>query len=264
MSKFLEKEIQGKSPILQKIIRNVYNLKFDTSIFEWSKIRVSDSMFKDILRISDLVNSGKDITFEIGYRYFRNNKLVIEKGVFVPQHDTEQIIDIVLEKGIVKGQALEVGCGSGAISISLEEETDLGITSIDINPQAIELSKKNSIKKTAKFQISDFRLFKSDIFFDLIISNPPYIDIDDKYITDWVKTNQPFESLYSSDKGLAFYELIFRKANSLLSKQGYIILEIGYDQEKSVKDIAEKIYNVVEVIKDYAGYSRFIVAHNEV
>ncbi len=192
-------------------------------------------------------------------KFFRGNETKLKKGVFVFQYDTEQIVDFVLEKKIINGSALEIGSGTGVISIALSKETNLNVTSIDINPKAIELSKINDFNNKVNFLMADFNDFNSNTKYDLIISNPPYIAHDDQHIEEWVKKNQPSNALYADNNGLSFYELIFDRIDNFLISGGYIILEIGYNQAKSVQNIFSKISNSMEVKKDYSGHDRFVI-----
>lgn len=257
----------NKFPLeLKTIIKKVYNLINDTKIISMEDVEVNDSEFNKIIELTQKINLGEDITFDIGYRYFRNNKIFLEKGVFVPQYDTEQIIDLVKDK-INEGRFLEIGTGSGAIPISLIKETNMTGITIDINSKAIELAKRNlkynlpqGIEKL-EFKLMDIFNHSIDEKFDLLISNPPYIEYNDKNVDEWVKNNQPKEALYAEDDGLAFYKQIFNEVPNILNQNGYIILEIGYNQANKIKDLLKsKIFYEMEVIKDYEKYDRFIVA----
>ncbi len=248
---------------LQSIIKNIYNQVNDVRVVDWDSVEVSKEEFDKILKLMQMINAGDDITFEIGYRYFRGNKLKLKKGVFVPQFDTEQIVDLVLDK-VTEGEFLEIGTGSGAIPISLVNETKMSGLTLDINPQATELAKENyEVNKkndnSLEFLVEDFFTKEFDKKFDLIITNPPYIREDDEFVDEWVKENQPKEALYADDNGLKFYKEILNKVNSILKPNGYIILEIGFDQGEVVKELYSQISEEVEVIKDYEQHDRFVV-----
>ncbi len=248
---------------LKALIKDLYKKVNDTQVINWDEVKVTDKEFNKLIELMQLVNKGEDITFEIGYRYFRGNKLILEKGVFVPQYDTEQIVDLVKKK-INEGNFIEIGPGTGAISISILNETKMNGIAIDINPKAVDLTKDNyeANKKTDKELVvinNDLFKYNFESKFDLIITNPPYIDYDDQYVDDWVKNNQPKEALYADDNGLSFYKFIFNKVDSILNTNGYIILEIGYDQGEIVKKLALEISEEVEVIKDYEQHDRFVV-----
>lgn len=250
-------------PKLKKSIKEIYKLKSSVISFNWEKILISIEEFNNIKDIAQRQINGEDVTFDIGYRYFRNERLKLSKGVFVPQYDTEQIIDLVHNLKINEGKALEIGSGTGAISISLANETSLEVTSLDINEQATSLAKENDINGKVEFVNGDFFKYKPNIKYDLLISNPPYIDIEDKEVDEWVIENQPYEALYAQKNGLEFYISFFNRAEELLSSEAYIIVEIGYSQAYNVVELAKKISNKVEVIKDYSGLDRFIVIRYE-
>jgi len=120
-------------------------------------------------------------------KHFRYNKLKLKKGVFTPQYDTEGIVDLVKNR-VDYGVGLEVGIGTGAISIAIASETNNVLTAIDINKKAIKLAKKNAkLNKVDKFLNiieSDFFKFKSSNKFDFLVSNPPYIDFADQGVEE--------------------------------------------------------------------------------
>lgn len=265
MKKQSMKDLLHKWPLqLKSIVKDIYNQIHDVRVLSIDEVEVTDDEFKKIMDLVTKVNNGEDITFDIGYRYFRNNKLKLKEGVFVPQYDTEQIIDILLSKNI-EGRFLEIGTGTGAIPISIIKETRLSGVTIDINNEATLLAKENYLSNVKEddgrleFINGDFFDYRSEEKYDLIISNPPYIDYEDKYVDDWVKANQPKEALYADDNGLKFYKDIFLRVKDLLVDNGYIIVEIGFDQGEVLKTLASEISNEVEVIKDYEQHDRFIV-----
>ncbi len=257
--KTLTSYIDNWTPQLQSTIKDVYNLINDVRVFSVEEVQVTDEEFDRLLELTTKVNKGEDITLDIGYRYFRGNKLKLKKGVFVPQYDTEQIVDLVISK-VTEGEFLEVGTGTGAIPISIVNETNMKGVSIDINPLATKLAKENYQGDKVEFITTDYFSYKPDNKVNLLISNPPYIKHGDNNVEQWVRDNQPEEALYANDNGLAFYKDFFMRASEILLDKAYIIIEIGYDQGEEVKQLALNICDEVEVIKDYEQHDRFIVA----
>ncbi len=256
--KTLKSYLEKWTPQLKTTIKDVYNLINDVRVFSFDEIEVNEEEFNKLIELTQKVNMGEDITFEIGYRYFRNNKIKLKKGVFVPQYDTEQIIDIVKSK-VTQGRFVEIGTGSGAIPISLSNETEMSGISLDINPEATNLARENYQGDKVEFITEDYFNWKSEEKFDLLISNPPYIKEDDQFVDDWVKENQPTEALYAKEEGLAFYKSFFLRVSEILKDKGYIIIEIGYDQAEQVKELASEVLDELEVVKDYEQHDRFIV-----
>ncbi|BDU67843.1 MAG: release factor glutamine methyltransferase [Candidatus Tyloplasma litorale] len=256
--KTLSSILEKNNPKLKKSIKDVYKLKYDVGVLDLENIFLNYFEEKEILKLAKKLYKNKDITFDIGYKYFRYIKLKIKKGVFVPQYDTEQIIDIIKNK-INFGDALEIGSGTGAISISLASETNIKIDSIDINKKAIKLAKQNDKFKKVNFINKDFFKFNPTKKYNLIFSNPPYIAKADPYVEDWVKKNQPKNSLYAKNNGLLFYEFLFNKIDEFLFYEGYIVLEIGFNQSADIIKLASKISHELEVVKDYSNHDRFVV-----
>lgn len=258
----IESYIDKLNPQLKQTIKEVYNKYFDTRVFSFEEIKLTEAEFDKIWDLTLKVNRGEDITFDLGYRYFRGIKLDIAKGVFVPQYDTEQIVDLALDK-INEGKFLEIGAGSGAISLALVNESKLIGDSIDINPDAIKLCQTNLQKienNNVQYILQDFNTYKPVEKYDLIISNPPYIVKGDPLVDKWVLENQPELALYAEDDGLYFYKQVFKRAPELLKKTCYIIMEIGQDQGEKLIALAKEMDIELEVVKDYNQLDRFIVA----
>lgn len=248
---------------LQKEIKYIYNYQNNLKISNWNEIEISQEEFNLLKKIAEKKIKGLDVTFEMGFKYFRNNKIKIIKGVFVPQFDTEQIVDLVIEKKINNGDAIEIGSGTGAISIALSTETNLKIVSLDINPLATKLSNFNKVNNNVTFLNEDFFKYKPTKKFNLLISNPPYIPFDDKNVEKWVNINQPKNSIYSKNNGTIFYKYFFDNAHIFLKNKAHIIIEIGFNQSEEIKKMAEKISNKIEIRKDYSGNDRFIIIEYE-
>ncbi len=195
---------------------------------------------KKIIKITEKHIDGVDVTFELGKRKFYNIELNLTKGVFVPQFDTEILVDSVLEYKNTFKNGIEIGVGTGAISISIMKNSDILMNGIDVNELAIELSKNNLIKNNLIYD-NNFKL--ENVFdsceekkYDFLVSNPPYIDVGDKNISMWVKENQPKEALYAKDKGLEFYKYLIDNYKNFINNQGMMFFEIGFNQ----KEILEK------------------------
>ncbi len=255
--------LDGYSFELKKEIKKIYKHFNDLNNLLKDDIFLTKNEFNFYKKIALKKLNKQDITFDLKFKYFRNNKIYLKKGVFVPQYDTEQIIDIVKEKTNNEGRALEIGFGSGAISISLSKETNYIVDAIDKSRKAFNLAKKNDKDSKINFIKQDFKNFSSSIKYDLIISNPPYIAKNDKNIESWVKKNQPKNALYAKDNGIYFYKLIFSKLKNLLNENGYLILEIGFSQADNLKEIAKSISKNIEIIKDYQNLDRFIIIKYE-
>lgn len=237
--------------ILKDIDRNLF-LKTD-------EIKVSIFDFFKVKRLVKLAETGQDLTFEYGYRYWYKDKFLLKKGVFVPQPDTEGIIDLVNPELKI---GLEIGVGSGVISSTLSIHFNKEMTAIDINPKALKLAYNNSKRVGAHINLlkRDIFEFKPNIKFDFIISNPPYIEYNDKDVEEWVKDNQPAEALYADEKGLKFYRHLIENAYDYLNKGGELYFEYGWTQKEYIESILKvnKYVKEYNFSKDLSGHWRFV------
>ena len=200
---------------------------------------------------------------------FMKMDFYVDENVLIPQPDTEivveEAIDIINRNKLSK--VLDMCTGSGILAISIAKYTDASkITAVDISEKALEVAEKNAISNDVDTKI---KFIKSDMFknisgkFDLIISNPPYIRTDViKTLSEEVK-NEPILALDGGIKGLDFYNIIAENAKKYLNENGYLVLEIGYDQKKEVVNLLEaQEYSEIRVIKDMGGNDRVIVCKN--
>ena len=200
---------------------------------------------------------------------FMKMDFYVDENVLIPQPDTEivveEAIDIINRNKLSK--VLDMCTGSGILAISIAKYTDASkITAVDISEKALEVAEKNAISNDVDTKI---KFIKSDMFknisekFDLIISNPPYIRTDViKTLSEEVK-NEPILALDGGIKGLDFYNIIAENAKKYLNENGYLVLEIGYDQKTEVVNLLEaQKYSEIRVIKDMGGNDRVIVCKN--
>lgn len=194
--------------------------------------------------------------------FYVNNK------VLIPRPDTEILVEEVIKiaKKINAKKILDLCTGSGAISISLAKYIkNSQITATDINEEALKIAEKNAKKNQVDKQIV---FLKSDLFneipnkkYDIIISNPPYIK------TEIIKTlnkevqKEPHIALDGGKDGLEFYRKIIKHAYEFLKYNGYLCLEIGYDQKIDVIEIIEKEEKYINTYgkKDLYGNDRIII-----
>ena len=209
-------------------------------------------------------------SYIVGHQEFMKLDFVVNENVLIPRADTEVLVEetisICQEFKKEPISILDMCTGSGCIAISLAKYVNgAKVTASDISDNALEVAKTNAINNNVYV---DF--IKSDLFedihdtFDIIVSNPPYIK---KEVIDTlekeVKDNEPLIALDGGEDGLDFYRIISNKAKEYLKANGYLIFEIGYDQEKEVIELLDKDgYNNIKCIKDYSGNSRVIIANN--
>ena len=167
-------------------------------------------------------------------------KFYVDENVLIPQPDTETIVEkIIKDYEGKKVKILDLCTGSGAIGISLAkyiEESE--VTALDISMKALQIAKlnaeKNLVHKKMKFILSDMFEKIENEKFDIIVSNPPYIESDTIKTLEKQVQNEPSIALDGGKDGLKFYKIIADYAWKYLNVNGKIYLEIGYNQKEKV------------------------------
>ena len=212
------------------------------------------------------------VQYLLNEQEFYGRKFYVDKGVLIPRQDTEilveKMIDILKDKVLkneIHPKILDIGVGSGIIGITAALEIESSyVLGVDISDKALETAQKN--KEILK--VSNIKFLKSDLFenvefreFDMIVSNPPYISLNEVGImSDDTLLHEPSEALFAENDGLYFYYEICQKASDYLADFGYLLFEIGYKQGKNVaKIMASSGFKNIEVVKDLAGLDRVVI-----
>ena len=201
----------------------------------------------------------------VGFEYFYDRKYKVTKDVLSPRMETEELIYKVIEyvkaSNKNKFKILDLCTGSGIIAITLKKELEkvsVDVIASDISEEALEIAKENSQSHDATI-----KFIKSDIFnhindrFDIIVSNPPYIDRKDEVtMQDNVLKYDPHLALFAEEEGMYFYRKIIEQANDYLNENGVMFFEIGYDQKDKIIKLADMNGYSAEVYKDINGRDR--------
>lgn len=211
----------------------------------------------------------KPVQYIIGYTYFYGLKFFVNSNVLIPRYDTEILVDTIMKR--VKNQKdikiLDLCTGSGCIAISLKKNLpNVSVQAIDISTAALKIAEQNRIENQV-----DVTFYESDLFqnvkdeqFDVIVSNPPYIDPIEEVAVD-VFHHEPHLALYSSNHGMAHYEQILKDAKRYLKDKYLIALEIAYNKKSSIEELI-KIYFIdakYEIISDLGGRDRVALIYKE-
>ena len=201
----------------------------------------------------------------VGFEYFYDRKYKVTKDVLSPRMETEELIYKVIEyvkaSNKNKFKILDLCTGSGIIAITLKKELSqfsIDVVASDISEEAIEVAKEN-----AQSHDATIKFIKSDIFnnidnkFDIIVSNPPYIDRKDEVtMQDNVLKYDPHLALFAEEEGMYFYRKIIEQANDYLNENGVMFFEIGYDQKDKIIKLADMNGFSAEVYRDINGRDR--------
>ncbi len=215
------------------------------------------------------IKNGYPLQYITHNQEFMKLNFYVDENVLIPQPDTEILVEQVLEiykKEYVQARIkiLDICTGSGAIAIAIKKYINNSeVVATDISYKALEVANKN-----AKINNVEIKFVQSDMFkdiiekFDVIVSNPPYIERKMlNQLPEDVK-KEPIQALDGGADGLDFYREISKMSYKYLNKNGYLALEIGYNQKETVTDILknEGKYANIKCIKDLAGNDRVIIA----
>ena len=224
-----------------------------------------DEIYDKFLEIIEKRKQNYPLQYIFGKWEFYGLELYVDESALIPRFETEILVDEILKMDCKKDKILDIGCGSGAISLALADNlANSYIYGIDISEDALILSKKNK----DKLGLKNVEFFRSDIFsnvndnnFDIIVSNPPYIDEVDMKTLEKEISFEPQNALYGGKDGLFFYREIITNSLNYLSDKGILAFEIGYNQMEDISNLL--IDNGFEILiqeKDFAGFDRIIIA----
>ncbi len=202
---------------------------------------------------------GKPVTKIFNKAYFYGLEFYVDENVLSPRQETELLVDKAIEFLKTRpAKVLDLCTGSGAIACAIKKVTNADVTATDISDKALKIAQKNATRLGLDIEFKQSDMFKNlTQKFDLIVSNPPYIETDVcKTLDREVKDHDPMLALDGGADGLDFYRII-RNNMEYLKNDGQLILEIGYNQGPSVCEIF-KDYKT-ETIKDYNNNDRIVV-----
>ena len=225
------------------------------------------SLFREYLKRR---SKNEPIAYILEEKEFWSKKFKVSKDTLIPRPETELLVDKLLK--IYRGKKisiLDIGTGSGCIIISLISELNKSIgTGIDISKKAILIAKKNATKHNLSNRIKFLnKSFENlvDKRYDLIVSNPPYIERKDiKNLSDDIKKFEPRMALDGGNDGLDLIKKVIYKSKYTLKVNGLLALEIGNEQIKKVSNILiDNKFRIKELIKDYKNNVRCVLAQNK-
>ena len=273
-------EILNKGSKILKL-NNIKNFNLDSEILLSSALKIDRSSL--ILNLDKKINNRKKffflnlierrkrkepIAYIIGYKEFWKNKFIVNKNTLIPRPDTEILVEKALKEIKLDSakKILDIGTGTGCIILSIlnERKKSTGI-GIDISKNAIKLAKYNAkiqhIKNRIKFFHSDIDNFSTGKY-DLIVSNPPYIELNKFFGLDKdVKNHEPKSALSGGIDGYSKIRLVIKKSSILIKEKGKLILEVGFNQIRgTLKILKENGFYNNKVVKDLAKKNRCIIS----
>ena len=256
------------------------DLEYTDPIYETRRI-LSDLLNKDLSYLvshdEDLLDSkienkyfeilekrkkGIPLQYILGEEDFYGRTFKVIEGVLIPRQDTEISVEKtlnIIENNQIDNM-LEIGCGTGIVSISVDIESSVDVTAVDISEKAIENTRINKERLNSKIKIINSDLFSNiNEKFDLIYSNPPYIkssEIENLQVE--VRDYEPRLALDGGEDGLFFYRSIIKSSPESLNNKGFLVFEIGHDEAEDICNLMKDKFEV-EVYKDLNNLDRVVV-----
>ena len=203
------------------------------------------------------------VQYLIGYVDFYNTKINVNKNCLIPRFETEFLVEETIKKikklNLLNPKILELGTGSGCISIALKKNINCEITALDISKKALSLAKKNAMENHTKINFVRANMTKfSYSNYDVIISNPPYVKKGSS-VGKEIKY-EPQKAIFAPQNGLYYYDKILKKLHQTLNKPTLIAFEIGYDEKEEIEKLSSTYLPNYQftVQKDLSGKNRYI------
>ena len=220
---------------------------------------------------------GEPIAYLLGGKEFWSLPLAVSEKTLIPRPDTEILVEKAVEIAIEKLQKcdqhlpcfriLDLGTGTGAIALALaselksvtqKQQIQLDIIGVDFLPEIVELARTNAEKNQLNVHFVQSHWFDNVTGkFDLIVSNPPYIDSNDEHLQQGDVRFEPLSALVAEESGYADLRHIIEQAPQYLTENGYLLLEHGWQQGEKVRSIFQmNLWQNVDTCRDYGNNER--------
>ena len=248
--------------------------KSRTQILAFDDTEIDEKVRLKLTALLDRRLKGEPIAYILGEKEFWSLPLNVSKGTLIPRPDTEILVEKALQIALEKLEEnpphfriLDLGTGTGAIALALASELSsicqkrqisLEIIGVDLMPDVVALAQSNAEKNKLNVQFLQSRWFENITGqFDLIVSNPPYIDAQDEHLGQGDVRFEPLSALVANDAGYADLRHIIESAPNYLNSNGVLLLEHGWQQGEKVRSIfQENHWEMVETVRDYGDNER--------
>ena len=259
----------GKDHISNQKVQMLLEYYLNCNVFEINtklNLEIDEEMVTRYKSDIHKIENNYPIQYLIGKTNFYGNDFIVNEKVLIPRFETEELVENTInyiKKDFNENiKVIDLGTGSGCIGITLKKKIpNLDVTCVDISEEALSIAKENARNLEA-----DIEFIKSDMLeniadkYDVIVSNPPYISIDEE-IEEVVKNNEPHLALYADNNGLYFYEKILSTCKEKLEDKFLIAFEIGMTQKQQVLSLVKQYLgdDVTCVCKkDLSGKDRMV------
>ncbi|GGG08561.1 MULTISPECIES: peptide chain release factor N(5)-glutamine methyltransferase [Cysteiniphilum] len=232
-------------------------------LYTWSEKPLTEDEFQQFSELFMRRLQGEPVAYLTGKQGFWDLEFLVDKHTLIPRADTEVLIETILNKFTqhTKLQVLDLGTGSGAIALSLAHaRPNWQVTAIDYCEHALKIAAHNK----EHYKLSNVKLLQGSWYqpvaneqFDIIVSNPPYIDQSDPALCAHVRQYEPTTALIAKNNGLADIEHIICHGKAHLKENGFMIIEHGFQQAQHVESIFKSYdYKNIQHYHDLSGHIR--------
>lgn len=204
------------------------------------------------------------LQYILGESFFMGLGFYVDENVLIPRFDTECVCEAALENLPQNARVLDLCTGSGALAIAIKKtRPDATVDATELSPAALEIAKKNAKRNGVEIQFYLGDLFaQAQGYYDLIVSNPPYVPKKDwESLQEEVK-HEPRMALDGGDSGFDVYKRIIDAVKDYLKPDGRLVLEAGDGQAETLVGMLKKRFKSLHVRNDLAGRSRAVIAQN--
>jgi release factor glutamine methyltransferase len=236
-------------------------------LYTWPDQSVPDQQVQNFERILQARRGGEPVAYLTGRRDFWSLDLAVNEHTLIPRPETETLVQWALDLDLpAVAEVLDLGTGSGAIALALaSERPPWQVTAVDASAAALEVASGNgrhSGLERVRFLHSDWYSALAGRQFDLIVSNPPYVDSEDPHLEEGDLRFEPVSALVSDGEGLADLARIIRGAGDHLVPGGWLLLEHGFGQGGAVRELLQGAgFAGVSTRRDIAGLERISGGH---
>ncbi|MEO9275651.1 peptide chain release factor N(5)-glutamine methyltransferase [Marinomonas sp. 5E14-1] len=244
-------------------------LSVSTSYFyTWPEKQVDEKQITAFHQLLARREKGEPVAYLLGHQAFWSLDLDVAPCTLIPRADTERLVEVILslvDGGLKAKHILDLGTGTGAIALALALELpESQVLGVDLVQDAVLLAqgnaKKNQVNNVVFKKSSWFDALKDHEQFDLIVSNPPYIDPDDEHLSQGDVRFEPKSALVADHHGLADIEHIIKESPRFMTRDAYLVFEHGYDQAEAVRCLFMQAgFDSVESFQDLGGNDRVTI-----
>jgi release factor glutamine methyltransferase len=231
-------------------------------LLTWPEKVVDETLCKQYCDLISERQQGQPVAYLLGYRDFWDLRLKVSDSTLIPRPETELLVETALTLPLnPHAKVLDLGTGTGAIALALASaKCNWQITAVEQNSAALNLAiynaKQNDLQSVVFIQSNWFSAIDQDRY-ELIVSNPPYIESGSKYLSEGDVRFEPKSALTSGNDGLDDIRIIIPQSRRYLCDKGWLLLEHGFQQGAHIRDIfAQNGFSHIDTLNDLNGHER--------